>query len=504
MIWYIIVLSAIYKGKTKMKLQPVILSGGSGTRLWPLSREKYPKQLLSLFDNKTMLQETVLRMNRFTSDKIETSDSPIVVSNQEYRFITAEQLKQVNARAEIVLEPCGRNTAPALTATAFHIIQQQDDAVMLVMPADHLISNTAEFYRAVETGLPQALDGGIVCFGIVPNRPDTGYGYIKVTGKTDGSQAAPLDKFVEKPSAALAQEYVASGQYYWNSGIFMLKASTWLAAIRQSNENISDKCEEAVKTAEADKDFIWLGSQAFASSPEDSIDYAVMEHIGKDGKLPVESTVVPMDAGWSDVGAWDAVWESSPKDEHGNASRGKGHVVFHNASNNMVHTANKRVVSLLGLQDIIVVDTEDALLVADKKALPEIKQIIGKIKDRHVQLTQHGREVFRPWGSYDSLESGSNFQVKRIVVNPGQVLSLQMHHHRAEHWIVVKGTGKITRGDEEFLLSENQSTYIPLGVVHRLENPGKFPLELIEVQSGSYLGEDDIVRLEDVYGRTKQ
>ena len=483
-----------------MKLQSVILSGGSGTRLWPLSREKYPKQLLALFNDNSMLQETALRMKKFAAEGVDVAPVPIVVSNQEYRFIIAEQLKQIGMPAQILLEPCGRNTAPALTVTALQVAHQDGDAIMLVMPADHLIGNVDEFYRAVDEGLPKALSGGIVCFGIQPTRPDVGYGYIK-TLPLDGGALSRLDTFVEKPNAELAQQYLDSGEYYWNSGIFMLKASVWLSVIGQLNKEIYESCVEAVGTAQTDTDFVWLNQKAFSASPDDSIDYAVMEHVGADNSLGIESFVVAMDAGWSDVGAWDAVWDASVKDENGNVGRGKGHTVFHHSKNSMAHAANKRLVSILGLEDVVVIDTQDAVLVAHKNALPEIKQVINKVKEQHIHLTQHWREVFRPWGSYDSIDHGSNFQVKRIVVNPGHVLSLQMHHHRAEHWIVVKGTGKITRGDEVFILSENQSTYIPLGVVHRLENPGKFPLELIEVQSGSYLGEDDIVRLEDVYGR---
>ena len=484
-----------------MKLQSVILSGGSGTRLWPLSREKYPKQLLHLFHGQSMLQSTALRLKGFQSDT-QVADEPIVVSNQEYRFIIAEQLKEVNVTAKIMLEPFGRNTAPALTVAALQAVQQDGDAVLLVMPADHLIADLPAFYQAIELGLPKAISGGVVCFGITPTRPDVGYGYIK-TIATEEAGICTLDSFVEKPNAQLAQTYLDSGNYVWNSGIFMFKASTWLSAIGQLNHDMQTMCAEAFATAEVSKDFVWIDAAAFERCISDSIDYAVMEHVGAGNPFGIESYVIPMDAGWSDVGAWDAVWDASSKDEHGNAKRGKGNAIFHDAKNCLAHAAQKRLVSVLGLDDVVVVDTMDAVLVAHKDALPQIKHVIEKVKDQHIHLTQHWREVFRPWGSYDSIDSGDHFQVKRIVVNPGQVLSLQMHHHRAEHWIVVKGTGKITKGDEVFFLSENQSTYIPLGVVHRLENPGKFPLELIEVQSGSYLGEDDIVRFEDVYGRVE-
>lgn len=486
-----------------MKLQPIVLSGGSGTRLWPLSREKYPKQLLKLFGDQTMLQATVTRMNHF-DQKFPTSETPIIVSSQEYRFITAEQLLQVDVdNAKIILEPMGKNTAPALTLAALEAVKSTDDAILLVMPADHLIAKCEAFYDAVAEGISFALEGGVVCFGITPTRPDVGYGYIK-QGHAVTDKVFHLDSFAEKPELKVAQEYVDSGLYTWNSGIFMMKASTWLSAIKHLQPTIYNACLASFNKAKVDKDFIWVDSEEFALSPDDSIDYAVMEHLGQNASIQIPAYVIPVDAGWSDVGAWDAVWESTPKDEFGNVSRGEGTTVFHKSKNSLAHAASRRVVSVLGLEDVYVIDTMDAVLVAHKNALPEIKNLIKHIKNDHIQLTQHWRQVFRPWGSYDSIDSGPQFQVKRIIVNPGHMLSLQMHHHRAEHWIVVKGTGKITKGNETFILSENESTYIPLGVVHRLENPGRIPLELIEVQSGSYLGEDDIVRLEDVYGRVNQ
>ena len=486
-----------------MKLQPIILSGGSGTRLWPLSREKYPKQLLHLFNNQSMLQATALRLRNFESDSINISSTPVVVCNQEYRFIIAEQLQAIQMHGRILLEPFGRNTAPAITVAALDIVNHSGDAVMLVMPADHLVSDEKVFYEAIRSALPKALMGGVVCFGITPSRAETGYGYIK-TINANSESISGLDHFVEKPDALTAQAYLDSGDYVWNSGIFMFKASSWLSLIGQLNHDMHAACVETYNKAQSEKDFVWLDSETFERCPEDSIDYAVMEHVGQSNQLGVASFVVPMSAGWSDVGAWDAVWEASAKDEQGNAHRGKGHSIFYNSNNCLANAASKRVVSVLGLDDVIVIDTMDAVLVAHKKSLPDIKKVIEKVKDEHIHLTQHWRQVFRPWGSYDSIDHGEQFQVKRIIVNPGQVLSLQMHHHRAEHWIVVKGTGKVTKGDEVFFLSENQSTYIPLGVTHRLENPGKFPLELIEVQSGSYLGEDDIVRFEDVYGRVPE
>lgn len=486
-----------------MKLLPVILSGGSGTRLWPLSREKYPKQLLSLFNDKSMLQETALRLKDFKQAGIELVKEPLIVSNKEYRFLIAEQLKQVGVNPKIILEPVGRNTAPALTLAALKIIQENSDAIMLVMPADHLIENVSGFHQAISFGLNKAENGGVVCFGIQPTRADTGYGYIK-TEVSDSLNSRLLDCFVEKPDAIKAQEYLESGDFVWNSGIFMLKASVWIQSISKLNSDIYESCKKALDLAEYDRDFIWVDSESFICSPSDSIDYAVMEHVGKNNKYEVNSYVVPIDVGWSDVGAWDAVWDASTKDENGNVSNDCKDVLFCHSQNNLVISDTKRLVTLLGLNDIVVIDTQDALLVANKNKLSEIKELVTTVKELHPELAQLGRKVFRPWGSYDSIDNGENFQVKRIVVNPGETLSLQMHYHRAEHWIVVKGTGRITKDKETFLLHENQSVYIPLGTVHRLENPGKFALELIEVQSGNYLGEDDIVRFEDVYGRTRK
>lgn len=485
-----------------MKLLPVILSGGSGTRLWPLSREKYPKQLLNLFNERSMLQETALRLKDFRHKNIEIMEDPVIVSNKEYRFLIAEQLKQVGVDSKIILEPCGKNTAPALSLAALKIIQDIDDAIMLVMPADHLIENVDEFHQAIAIGLQQAKNGGVVCFGIDPTRADTGYGYIK-TKTIDSPDIRLLDSFVEKPNAAKAKEYFDSKDFVWNSGIFMLKASLWIELISKMNCDIYESCKKAIDLAECDRDFIWVDAESFAQSPSDSIDYAVMEHIGKKNNYQVMSYVVPMSVGWSDVGAWDAVWDASEKDGYGNVSNNYKETHFCNSQNNLVISDTSRLVTLLGLKEVVIIDTQDALLIADKNKLAEIKDLVSMVKESHPELTQLGRKVFRPWGSYDSVDSGENFQVKRIVVNPGETLSLQMHYHRAEHWIVVKGTGRITKDKETFLLHENQSVYIPLGTVHRLENPGKFALELIEVQSGNYLGEDDIVRFEDVYGRTK-
>lgn len=499
-------------------LRSVVLSGGSGTRLWPLSREKYPKQLLNLFGDGTMLQNTVLRLNAFESSLARHESAPIVVSNAEYRFIIAEQLHEIGIMdARLMLEPVGRGTAPALTVAALQALQdaahsanaEASDAVLLVMPADHLIQDINAFHQAIETGLTHALAGSVVCFGIVPTAAETGYGYIKMVQSAEtaaaqlnaAGQASLLDSFVEKPNKATAEQYVASGEYVWNSGLFLVRAQVWLDAIQALAPEMLRACQAAFERAVVDKDFVRLDAEGFGSSPDDTIDYAVMEHAGRGNSAGLTSHVVPMNAGWSDVGAWDAVWEASPKDVQGNVARGKGHAVFEGSNNCLAHAAKRRVVTVLGLDDVVVIDTMDAVLVAHKNSLPNIKNALTKIKAEHIHLTQHWREVFRPWGSYDSLDRGDNFQVKRVIVNPGHVLSLQLHHHRAEHWVVVKGTGKVTKGDQTYLLSENESIYIPIGETHRLENPGKFPLELIEVQSGSYLGEDDIVRLEDIYGR---
>lgn len=486
----------------QMNFQPIILSGGSGIRLWPLSREMYPKQLLALFDKNSMLQNTVLRLKGLDSLTCKINN-PIIVSNKEYRFLIAEQLKQINIKSQILLEPCGRNTAPALTLAALEIINKEKDAIMLVMPADHLIEDIFAFHEAIKIGLSKAEDGAVICFGIEPTRADTGYGYIK-TEKLNDTSLKFLDSFVEKPDKTTAEKYLTSGDYVWNSGIFMLKASTWIKAILELNPKIYDSCKKSYDLSTIDRDFIWIDSDIFAESPNDSIDYSVMEHIGKNNIYGIISYVIPMSVGWSDVGSWDAVWQESIKNEDGNVSNNQINTYFHVSKNNLVHSDNKRLISILGLDDIVVIDTQDALLVANKSKLSEIKQLVGLVREKHMPLTQVGRKVYRPWGNYDSIDNGDNFQVKRIVVNPGEILSLQMHYHRAEHWIVVKGTGKITRNNETFLLHENQSIYIPLGTIHRLENPGKLALELIEVQSGNYLGEDDIVRFEDVYGRTKE
>lgn len=480
-----------------MTIKMVVLSGGSGTRLWPASRESYPKQLLPLTSAHSLLQETVVRLKGFSGGEVDAQ--PLIVSNEEYRFIIAEQLRQVGVRsAQIVLEPVGRNTAPALTLAALAAAQDGQDSVLLVMPADHVIVDLPAFQQAIAEGAAQADAGRLVTFGIVPDRAETGYGYIRVGPLAGDAQTARvLAEFVEKPDAATAARYVASGEYFWNSGIFMMKASVWLAAVKHFRADIAQACEAAFEGRKADADFLRVDKAAFAACPSDSIDYAVMEKLQSAPALG-QGVVVPLSAGWSDVGAWDALWAVSDKDEDGNA--GRGEVLFQSSRNTLVH-ANNRLVAAVGCEDMVVVETADAVMVAHKSRTQDVKKVVERLKAEGRTLTQSHRKVYRPWGWYDSIDSGERFQVKRIVVNPGATLSLQMHHHRAEHWIVVKGTAEVTNGEQVFLLGENESTYIPLGHTHRLANPGKVPLEIIEVQSGSYLGEDDIVRFEDTYGR---
>ena len=466
---------------------PVILSGGSGTRLWPLSRELYPKQLLPLLGDQTMLQATLERL-----EGLEAVAEPIVVCNEEHRFLVAEQLRQAGVKtAAILLEPVGRNTAPAVALAAATALQEQAqgvDPVLLVLPADHVIRDAGTFRQAVATGAQLAEDGKLVTFGVVPDRPETGYGYIRAAAQ-DGPAA--VQQFVEKPDADLAAEYAGSGEYFWNSGMFMFRAGRYIEELRAHRPEIVSQCVAAVAGAEADLDFLRVDRHAFEECPSDSIDYAVMEKTE-------HAWVVPLDAGWSDVGSWASLHDASESDAHGNVA--VGDVLFEDATNCYLY-AESRLVATVGLADCIVVETKDAVLVAPRDRVQDVKKLVERLKAEGRYESSLHRQVFRPWGSYDSVDNGDRFQVKRIVVNPGAQLSLQMHHHRAEHWIVVQGTARVTRGDEVFLLGENQSTFIPMGTTHRLENPGKVPLHLVEVQSGSYLGEDDIVRYEDTYGR---
>lgn len=481
-----------------MKLQPVILCGGSGTRLWPLSRENHPKQLLALDGDHTMLQATALRLGEAGSREGSEVLAPIVVSNEEYRFISAEQLRQVNVRPEaLVLEPFGRNTAPALTLAALYARSKGRDPVFVVMPADHIIQNVEAFREAAQLGLEYAERGQFVTFGVKPLTPHTGYGYIRAATPGQGG-ASRLAEFVEKPDAKTAQRYVASGDYLWNSGIFMMKCSSWLREIARWRPDIEQACVAAIAAGEIDRDFVRVNREAFAGCPSESIDYAVMEPLAASKTGESHAVVIPLQAEWSDIGAWSAIWDIGAKDAQGNATQGDVRTV---GTRESLIIAQSRLVACVGLSGAVVVETPDAVLVADRGRIEQLKELVAALKAEGRPEPAAHRKVHRPWGTYDSIDAGPRFQVKRIVVNPGAALSLQMHHHRAEHWIVVTGTARVTRGEEVLIVSENQSTYIPLGVKHRLENPGKVPLEMIEVQSGTYLGEDDIVRFEDSYGR---
>lgn len=485
-----------------MNIQPVILCGGSGTRLWPLSREQYPKQLLALNGELTLLQATARRMDGFAA----APAAPLVVCNEEHRFLVAEQLREIGVTARsIILEPVGRGTAPALTLAALSPVAD-DDPVLLVMPSDHVILAQPAFQAAIERGVALAAEGYVVTFGVPPTAPETGYGYIRSGAKVNsgGSPVAHLiHSFVEKPDAATARRHCASGRYLWNSGIFAMRASVWLDSIGRFRAEILAACERAQLQGTWDADFYRVDKKAFADCPQDSIDYAVMERLEAEpatASAP-RAVVVRLEAGWSDVGAWNALWEIGAKDDSGNVIHGDVCAVD---TRNALLIAQHRLLACVGLEDVVVIETPDAIMVARKDKAQEVKQVVARLKSEGRQECLNHRKVYRPWGSYDSVDCGPRFQVKRIIVNPGASLSLQMHHHRAEHWVVVRGTAKVTRGDEVFLLSENQSTYIPLGVKHRLENPGRLPLEIIEVQSGAYLGEDDIVRFEDSYGRTEK
>jgi len=464
-------------------IQPVILSGGPGPRLWPLSRESYPKQFLPLAGDLTMLQATWQRIAPIASR------GPLVIANEEHRFVAAEQLQQVGAApAAIILEPIGRNTAPAIAVAALEATRDGADALLLVLPSDHVITDEAAFRSAVQAAASAAEAGKLVTFGIVPTGPETGYGYIKAA---DGEGLRAVERFVEKPDLDTATGYVASGQYYWNSGMFLFKASRYLQELERFQPAMLAGSRTAWQQSRRDTDFTRLDKEAFTAVPSDSIDYAVMEKTA-------DAVVIPLDAGWNDVGSWTALRDVSQQDGDGNAHQGD--VIAIDCRNTYAY--GQRLVAMVGLDDVIVVETDDAVLVGKADRMQEVKTVVSQLKaDGRSEAAWH-RKVYRPWGAYDSIDNGERFQVKRITVKPGGTLSLQMHHHRAEHWIVVSGTAEVTRGDEVLLLSENQSTYIPLGVTHRLRNPGKLPLELIEVQSGSYLGEDDIVRFEDTYGRS--
>ncbi len=468
---------------------PVILSGGAGTRLWPFSRELYPKQLLPLAGDKTMLQETVSRL-----DGLRDVVDPLIICNEAHRFMVAEQVRELDKVAHaIILEPCGRNTAPAVALAALYAEQLEDDPVLLVLPADHLIQDVPSFHRAVELGAVQAEQGALVTFGIVATQPETGYGYIRADQSTAGT-AYPVAEFVEKPDLKTAETYIKSGDYYWNSGMFMFRASRFLQELERFQPAMLTACRNSFASMTADLDFQRLDEAAFAACPADSIDYAVMEKTD-------QAVVIPLSAGWNDIGAWSALWDVHPHNEDGNVLFGD---VLTEAADNCYLHASHRLLAAVGVDNLVVVETADAVLVAQRDQVQNVKGIVEQLKRQQRNEALLHRRVNRPWGAYEGVDAGERFQVKRITVNPGASLSLQKHHHRAEHWIVVKGTAKVICGDSVLLLTENQSTYIPLGEVHRLENPGSIPLEIIEVQSGSYLGEDDIVRLEDNYGREPQ
>ena len=475
-----------------IELQPVVLCGGSGTRLWPLSREQYPKQFLTLgSSNYSMLQQTLLRLKGL-SPKIPLA-APIVVCNAEHRFLAAQQLHEIGiANAQIILEPQGKNTAPALTLAA---LLAKSESILLAMPADHLIEEVSHWHEAIAKAWHPANQGGMLTFGVEPTRAEAGYGYIR-KGQMVSDEVFSIDGFAEKPSQSVAKTYVDSGLYFWNSGMFMVQACRWLAALEHLQPNILHACQKSIAVCTKDMDFVRPDAAAFSACPADSIDYAVMEHLPERPEIGLAAQVVPLRASWSDLGAWDALWEALPQDAQGNAMRGAALAVD---THNSLLYAESCLIATVGVSDLVVVETADAILVADKSRTQDVKKIVGSLKSQNRNLVTTHRKVHRPWGWYDSIDRGERFQVKRILVNPGSQLSLQKHHHRAEHWIVVSGTAEVTRGDEVFLLTENQSTYIPLGQVHRLRNPGKVPLELIEVQSGSYLGEDDIVRLDTQY-----
>ena len=465
---------------------PVILSGGSGTRLWPLSRAMRPKQLLSMVSNQTMIQDTVTRLAG-----VSDIADPIIVCNEEHRFTIAEQMREINIiPSAIILEPFGKNTAPAVAISALQAQKNDKDPVLLILPADHVIENQSAFHSAVDKGYQAALSGKLVTFGIIPNAPETGYGYIKAGSQLD-DDVFSVSKFVEKPDEPTAQSYLDEGSYYWNSGMFMFKASVYLKELEASNGEMYKYSQDSLTAATVDIDFIRLESNIFAKCPADSIDYAVMEKTSS-------AAVIPVDMQWNDIGSWSALWEVGESDAQGNVTHGD--TLLQDTNNSYIH-ADSRLVTTVGLNDHVVVETADAVLVAHRDKAQNVKDIVEQLKSANRDEAVIHNKAYRPWGAYECIDYDSRFQVKRITVNVGARLSLQLHHHRSEHWIVVQGTARVTCGDKVFLMAENESTYIPLGEKHRLENTGKIPLELIEVQTGSYLGEDDIVRFDDVYGR---
>lgn len=471
---------------------PLVLAGGSGTRLWPLSRELFPKQLLNLTNDYSMLQNTLIRLKDG-----EEMGAPLVVCNETHRFMVAEQLRRIDLTPlSIMLEPVGRNTAPAIAVAALKAAELEDDPLLLVLPADHVIYDAERFHDIIAKGALLAAKGYLVTFGIVPDSPETGYGYIKkgtlLSDADDGS--ARIESFVEKPDLETAKAYVASGDYLWNSGMFMFQASRILDELERLEPSMLSACKKAVEKGVSDLDFFRLDQEQFAAAKSESIDYSVMERTES-------GAIVPFDAGWNDLGSWDALWQTGKRDENQNVTTGD--VMLVDVKNSYLHSQH-RLIAAVGVEDHVIVESKDAILVASKDRVQDVKAIVSRLKELHRDEAISHSKVFRPWGSYETIDMESRFQVKRITVKPGAKLSLQKHYHRAEHWTVVSGTAIVTKGEEEILLSENESTYIPLGTLHRLENPGKIPLELIEVQSGSYLGEDDIVRYDDVYGRLEK
>ncbi|WP_174851131.1 mannose-1-phosphate guanylyltransferase/mannose-6-phosphate isomerase [Yersinia artesiana] len=469
-------------------LLPVIMAGGTGSRLWPMSRELYPKQFLRLHGVNSMLQETVNRLEGISVRE------PVVICNEEHRFLVAEQLRQINKLSHnIILEPVGRNTAPAIALAALNAISQGDDPVMLVLAADHIINNCDAFHQAITDAIPFAKKDSLVTFGIVPTGPETGYGYIQRGESTinDISEAFKVKRFVEKPNLETAEQYINSGEYYWNSGMFMFRAKRYIQELEKFRPDILEACKAAMKDSDSDKDFITIDKDKFSACPDVSIDYAVMEQTSN-------AVVVPLDAGWSDVGSWSALWDVSNKDESGNAITGD--TFLHDTQNCYINT-DERLVAAVGVDNLVIVSTKDAVLVVDKSKVQDVKKVVEHLKQTKRSEYRRHRETYRPWGRCDIIVNEQRFNVNRITVKPGGSFSMQMHHHRAEHWIVLSGTAKVTIGDKTFLITENQSTFIPIGSLHMLENPGKISLELIEVQSGSYLGDDDIIRIKDHYGR---
>jgi mannose-1-phosphate guanylyltransferase/mannose-6-phosphate isomerase len=486
-------------GSRCTRITPVILAGGSGTRLWPVSRENFPKQLIDVVGSDSLLQATARRMEGFPPGW-NVDAAPIIVCGEEHRFVIAEQLHENGVEARLIVEPARRDTAPALTLAASLACAHGDDAILIVMPADHSIADVRALQGALECAARHAEHGAIATLGVPPTRPDTGFGYIRIGAELpDGGHV--IDAFVEKPAEEIAAQYVAAGTYWWNSGIFIVRARVWLDTLQRLQPDMHAACESAFANGHTEGAYFRPLVDAFLSTSANSIDYAVMERLGdadtSSGALPA-GVVVRLDAGWSDLGSWDAVWAAMEKDSCGNAGRGR--VTFEGAVSSYAHSEG-RLVACVGTSNVVVVETADAVLVVDRSHVQDVKGLVARIKAQHAPEADAHRKVRRPWGFYDSIDRGERFQVKRIVVTPGAQLSLQLHHHRAEHWVVVRGTALVTRGDKQFLLSENESTFIPLGTRHRLENPGKVPLEIIEVQSGTYLGEDDIVRFNDSYGR---